>query len=64
MSYLGWFEYMSPNLADTIYLFIELDSKVITDELGYPELLLDKKVSQKSKFRDYSYAKYYNGTFN
>lgn len=62
VSYLGWFQYFFPETHDTITLFIELDSKVITDELGYPELLLDKKVSQKSKFRDYSYAKYYNGT--
>lgn len=62
VSYLGWFEYTKPNTPDTVYLFIKLDSKVITDKLGYPELLLDKKISQKSKFKDYSYAKYYNGT--
>jgi signal transduction histidine kinase len=62
VSYLGWFEYFHPNLHDTITLFVELDSKVVTDELGYPELLLDKKMTQKSKFRDYSYAKYYDGT--
>jgi two-component system, NtrC family, nitrogen regulation sensor histidine kinase NtrY len=62
VSYLGWFEYAKPNAPDTMYLFIKLDSKVITDKLGYPELLLDKKISQKSKFKDYSYAKYYNGT--
>lgn len=61
VSYLGWFEYPHPNLKDTALLFVELDSKVLTDDLGYPELLLDKKVSQKSKFRDYSYAKYFNG---
>lgn len=62
ISYLGWFDYRNPFTTDTISLFIELDSKVLTNELGYPELLLDKKVTQKSKFRDYSYAKYYNGT--
>ncbi|HEX3009984.1 MAG TPA: ATP-binding protein, partial [Bacteroidales bacterium] len=59
--YLGWFEYPHPNERDTIFLFIELNSKVFTDELGYPELLLDRKASQKSKFRDYSYAKYFKG---
>jgi signal transduction histidine kinase len=61
VSYLGWFEYPHPNRKDTALLFVELDSKVLTDNLGYPELLLDKKVSQKSKFRDYSYAKYFKG---
>ncbi len=61
VSYLGWFEYPRTDSPDTVSLFIELDSKVITDQIGYPELLLDKKISQKSKFWDYSYAKYYNG---
>ncbi len=61
-SYLGWFDFSHTNNTDTVTMFIVLDSKVITDEIGYPELLLDKKVNQKSKFRDYSYAKYYDGT--
>lgn len=60
-SYLGWFDYPHPNSRDTVTLFIVLDSHVMNDMLGYPELLLDKKVNQKSKFRDYSYAKYFEG---
>jgi len=41
-------------------LFIELDSKIISEELGYPELLLDNTYSAftSSKF---SYAKYNGG---
>ncbi len=41
-------------------VFIELDSKIISEELGYPELLLDKSYTAftSSKF---SYAKYDNG---
>ncbi|HER08555.1 MAG TPA: HAMP domain-containing protein [Bacteroides sp.] len=41
-------------------VFIELDSKIISEELGYPELLLDKSYSAftSSKF---SYAKYNSG---
>ena len=41
-------------------LFIELDSKIISEELGYPELLLDNsyRAFTSSKF---SYAKYNRG---
>lgn len=61
-SYLGWFEYVNPATDKIVTLFLVIDSKVLTDKIGYPELLLDKEITQKSKFRDYSYAKYYNGT--
>jgi len=44
-------------------LFIEFDSRVISDEIGFPELLLDRKLSFLSSVLggDYSYAKYKNG---
>jgi hypothetical protein len=54
VSYLGWFNFVKPNSNEQITLYLELDSKVISYELGYPELLLDKKIAQKSKYRDYS----------
>jgi two-component system nitrogen regulation sensor histidine kinase NtrY len=41
-------------------VFIELDSKILSEELGYPELLLDNQYSATSS--DFSYAKYNNGT--
>ncbi|MGD2034851.1 MAG: ATP-binding protein, partial [Bacteroidales bacterium] len=42
-------------------LFVELDSKISQDLLGYPELLLDRKFHQDRLIDKYSYAKYYKG---
>jgi two-component system, NtrC family, nitrogen regulation sensor histidine kinase NtrY len=61
ISYLGWFEYKSPKYPTTVSLFIELASKLVNEALGYPELLLDNRFNQLSRFKGYSYAKYYRG---
>lgn len=58
VSYLGRLTYFSPDSTDEISLFIELYSRLVAEELGFPELLLDEKY-QVSTFDDYSYAKYY-----
>ncbi len=42
-------------------LFIELDSKLMSEEIGYPELLLDRELGINQKLVNYSYAKYKNG---
>ena len=39
-------------------LYIELDAKFISDEIGFPELLLDKNVGLSEELTNYSYAKY------
>ncbi len=39
-------------------LYIELDAKFISDEIGFPELLLDKNVGLSQELNNYSYAKY------
>jgi two-component system, NtrC family, nitrogen regulation sensor histidine kinase NtrY len=41
-------------------LFIELNSRLLSQELGYPDLLLDKKVIDANLANKYSYAKYRN----
>lgn len=41
-------------------LYIELDAKFISDEIGFPELLLDKNIGLTSELNSYSYAKYKN----
>jgi signal transduction histidine kinase len=61
INYLGWFEY-SDSALNPISLFIELDSKPVTEILGYPELLLDSRFSLSSIFKEYDYAKYYKGS--
>ncbi|MCE3279363.1 MAG: hypothetical protein K0S44_1554 [Bacteroidetes bacterium] len=41
-------------------LYIELDSKFISDEIGFPELLLDRNIGLSHELTNYSYAKYKN----
>lgn len=59
--YLGWFSYEIDEWPFELTLFIELDSKLVSHMLGYPELLLDEKFSRESLLENYSYAKYYEG---
>jgi HAMP domain-containing protein len=42
-------------------LFIEFDSKLMSEEIGFPELLLDRELGLNRKLLNYSYAKYKNG---
>jgi signal transduction histidine kinase len=57
INYLGNVGF-SPVGSGKISLFIDFNSKLITKELGYPELLLDGRLTRISSIRDYSYAKY------
>lgn len=45
--------------SSRIFLFVELNSKFIPKGLGYPELLIDKKLFLDTDLSNYSYAKYY-----
>jgi two-component system, NtrC family, nitrogen regulation sensor histidine kinase NtrY len=56
ISYIGSIPYVIGD--DAISLFIELDSKIISEELGYPSLLMREK--QETGY-EFSYAKYNNG---
>jgi two-component system, NtrC family, nitrogen regulation sensor histidine kinase NtrY len=42
-------------------LFIEFDSKLMSEEIGFPELLLDRELGLNQKLLNYSYGKYKNG---
>jgi two-component system, NtrC family, nitrogen regulation sensor histidine kinase NtrY len=41
-------------------LYIELDAKFIADEIGFPELLLDRNIGLTKELSSYAYAKYKN----
>ncbi|MEE4197491.1 MAG: HAMP domain-containing sensor histidine kinase [Bacteroidales bacterium] len=60
ISYFGKLVYQKPEWNQEVSLFIALDSKLISQELGYPELLLDQKMSGSTVLSNYSYAKYKN----
>ena len=39
-------------------IYIELDAKFVSDEVGFPELLLDRNIGLSQELSNYSYAKY------
>ena len=61
INYLGKFRYTEQSVrVPEMTMYIELESRLISEEFGYPELLLDEKVDKNSYLSGYSYAKYYN----
>jgi signal transduction histidine kinase len=61
ISYFASFEFFSADSTATASLFLELDSRLVTEELGYPELLLSDRLRKGFFHKDYTYAKYNNG---
>lgn len=59
INYLGWITYTLPGRRSEMSLFIELESRLVAEELGFPDLLLDKKYQKNKLLEEYSYAKYY-----
>lgn len=60
INYLGKIKYTDPDdRHNEITLFIELESRLIAEELGYPKLLIEEKYGKSTLLQDYSYAKYY-----
>ena len=57
--YMGWFRKEKEGEAP-LQLFIELRPGVSSDEVGYPELLLDERLAKGNTLKGYSYAKYRN----
>ncbi len=61
VSYIGSVDYKNETGQTQFALWIKLDSKLISQEIGYPDLLIEGKINKKSSLSDYSYAKYQNG---
>ncbi len=60
ISYMGQLDFIN-SMNIPVKIFIELNSKVIPEGKGYPELLLDVHASRESQDADFSYAKYFDG---
>jgi signal transduction histidine kinase len=59
INYVGRIKYKQPAGKQEFTLFLELESRLISEELGYPKLLIEEKYSKGNVMEDYSYAKYY-----
>jgi len=60
INYLAKLPFLKNNGTKFGTLYIELDGKFISDEIGFPELLLDRNVGLSQELANYSYAKYKN----
>ncbi|HET8964448.1 MAG TPA: hypothetical protein VFM99_11140, partial [Chitinophagales bacterium] len=58
ISYLAKLPFFKADKTKFGTLYMELDGKFISDEIGFPELLLDRNVGLSQELANYSYAKY------
>ncbi|NQU84837.1 MAG: sensor histidine kinase, partial [Mariniphaga sp.] len=61
ITYFGELNY--PLMYDSlgVSVFIELNSKIVSKGIGYPELLMDKSMKRPENYKLFHYAKYNNG---
>jgi len=60
VSYFGRLHYPRANVANGISIFIEIDSKIIPEGIGFPELLMDRSLVKPFRYKYLSYAKYFD----
>jgi signal transduction histidine kinase len=60
ISYFGKLHYPLVNSSEGITIFIELNSKTISEGIGFPELLMDRSLIKPFRYKYLSYAKYFD----
>lgn len=60
VSYLGEIHYPVIEAPGGVSIYIEIDSKIISEGIGFPELLMDRSVIKPQRYKYLSYAKYYD----
>jgi signal transduction histidine kinase len=61
ISYTGWLHYPLSSEEKGVSIFIELNSELLFEGIGFPELLIDKSMAKPENYKRFSYAKYYGG---
>ncbi len=61
ISYLGELHLVATKGNRPLVVFIELNSKIIPEGKGYPQLLMDQQTAKRNRNEGYSYAKYFGG---
>ncbi len=61
ISYTGWLHYQHASEAKGVSIFVELNSEVLFEGIGFPELLIDKSMVKPESYKQFDYAKYYGG---
>jgi len=61
VTYLGKLDYKVSGFPNGISVFIEINSKIASEGIGFPELLLDKSMIKPLRYKHLSYGKYFEG---
>lgn len=61
ISYFGKIHYPLTSDSIGISIFVELNSKILSEGIGFPELLIDKSMRKPASYERFEYAKYYGG---
>lgn len=61
ISYSGELHYPHSFESSGVSVFIELNSDLLFEGIGFPELLIDKSMSRPENYNKFDYAKYYGG---
>jgi len=60
ISYLGQLQLLDPSRRRPLMVYLELNSKIIPEGKGYPQLLLDQEATRRNRNESFSYAKYFD----
>ena len=61
ISYSGKIQFPLWDNGNGITIYIDLDSDLLFEGIGFPELLIDKSISRSENYKKFDYAKYYGG---
>ena len=61
ISYTGRLHYPLSTEISGVSVFIEMNSALLFEGIGFPELLIDKSMEKSENYKKYNYAKYYGG---
>jgi signal transduction histidine kinase len=61
ISYTGRLHYPLSTETSGVSVFIEMNSDLLFEGIGFPELLIDKSMEKSENYKKYDYAKYYGG---
>lgn len=61
ISYTGKLQYILSSDSNKVTIYIDLDSDLLFEGIGFPELLMDKSITRSENYLKFNYAKYYGG---
>ena len=61
ISYTGKISFPQVENRNELTIYIDLDSDLLFEGIGFPELLIDKSIARSEKYKRFDYAKYYGG---